>query len=161
MNEEVKYAHLRTHPKVLVPPILILVVLIVVASAITVKAPEDVYGINVAIVCWSIAGVISLITVLPSIITWRFTTFTVTSRAVRTRSGLVARKSRDLPINRISEVSTEQGILDRAFGCGTLIIADPATVDGVRFDDIPDVEHIKQLLDDLISGNAPVSPDGT
>lgn len=161
MNEEVRYAHLRTHPKVLVPPVSILIVLIVAASVISWKSPEDVHGINVALVCWSIALVLSIITVLPSVITWRCTTFTVTSRAVRTRSGLIARNSRDLPINRISEVSTEQGILDRIFGCGTLIIADPATVDGVRFNDIPDVGRIKNMLDDLISGNAPLDTDGT
>ena len=43
------------------------------------------------------------------------------------RGGLIAKEGRTIPLNRISGVDFEIGVIDRLFGCGTLIVSDAST----------------------------------
>ena len=59
--------------------------------------------------------------VLPAL-RWRFTMFVLTSDRLITRQGIVAKHSREIPLERINDVSFNQGILDRMLGAGNLMI---------------------------------------
>ncbi len=49
-------------------------------------------------------------------------------------------------MNRISDISYEKGLIDRIFGCGTLIVSDASEQGLVQLKDIPHVEQA-QLRD--------------
>ena len=57
-------------------------------------------------------------------IDWATTWYTFTNRRFIKRSGLVAKEGRTIPLNRISGVDFEIGVIDRIFGCGTLVVSD-------------------------------------
>jgi membrane protein YdbS with pleckstrin-like domain len=59
------------------------------------------------------------------------------------RSGLLAKEGRTIPLNRISGVDFEIGVIDRVFGCGTLVVSDASTDGRVELSDIPDVEKVQ------------------
>lgn len=143
--------HLRTHPKVLFLPMVWSLV-----AAVGVAAAARFTTGNVRLVGWAIVlGAWVWFSLVPYL-RWRFATYTITETTVKVASGILYRKGRDLPIARVVDVGAEQGILDRIFGCGTLVIADASGAANhnkdatVRFRDIPHVAVVKNTLHDLI-----------
>jgi membrane protein YdbS with pleckstrin-like domain len=78
-------------------------------------------------------------------IRWRTTHFIVTSDRVMAREGVVNRTGIDIPMSRISSVRFEHGLVDRIFGCGTLII-ESSSQEPLEFDDIPSVEKVHSFI---------------
>jgi membrane protein YdbS with pleckstrin-like domain len=72
---------------------------------------------------------------------WLLTTYTFTNRRLITRTGILTRTGHDIPMNRISDISYEKGILDRIVGCGTLVVSDASEQGRVALKDIPRVEQ--------------------
>jgi len=64
------------------------------------------------------------------------------------RSGFIAREGRTIPLNRISGVDFEVGVVDRIFGCGTLVVSDASEQGRVLLDDIPKVEQVQMMVAD-------------
>ena len=76
-------------------------------------------------------------------IDWATTTYTFTNRRFIKRSGLIAKEGRTIPLNRISDVDFEIGLIDRMFGCGTLVVSDASEQGRVELNDIPHVEQVQ------------------
>lgn len=134
----------RTHPKALIVPALITVAVIaaaVVASSFVGAGSTLGY---VAIV--AVAAVLLLWLVLPPVSRWATTTYTFTNHRFMKRSGVIAKEGRTIPLNRISGVDFEIGVLDRLFGCGTLIVSDASTHGQVELTDIPQVESVQRKV---------------
>lgn len=132
----------RTHPKVLVLPLLVL--LLTVAAAVVLSSLVDGrVGDMVRIVVWVLAGVVLLWFVVRPLLAWATTTYTFTNRRFMQRSGFIARTGRTIPLNRISGVDFEVGVVDRLFGCGTLIVSDASEQGRVELHDIPRVEQVQ------------------
>lgn len=53
---------------------------------------------------------------------WRFTMFVLTSDRLITRHGIIAKHSKEIPLERINDVAFSQGVLERIFGAGDLMI---------------------------------------
>lgn len=149
----------RTHPKALIGPALIL--LVVVAAVLFLSTLTDSTALG-AVVGAVAAGIVLWWVVRP-FIEWLTTTYTFTNRRFIKRSGLIAKEGRTIPLNRISGVDFEIGVIDRLFGCGTLIVSDASTNGRVLLDDIPRVEQVQlkvaEELHALASGDR--ADDGT
>ena len=143
----------RTHPKALIGPALIL--LIVVAAVLFAASLTD--STVLGAVVGAVAAGIVVWWVLRPFIDWLTTTYTFTNRRFIKRSGLIAKEGRTIPLNRISGVDFEIGVIDRLFGCGTLIVSDASTNGRVLLDDIPRVEQVQlkvaEELHSLASGD--------
>ena len=129
----------RTHVKALILPGL--VVLVALALALFLQGLSD-NGI-LRIVVWVLfLGVVLWFLVGP-FLRWLTTTYTFTNRRFIKRSGFIAKEGRTIPLNRISGVDFEIGVIDRIFGCGTLVVSDASTHGSVLLHDIPDVEKVQ------------------
>ena len=136
----------RTHPKALIGPVLVLVVLAAAVILASRLSDSTVVG---AVVGAITAGVVVWWVVRP-VISWLTTTYTFTNRRFIKRSGFVAKEGRTIPLNRISGVDFEIGVVDRIFGCGTLVVSDASTDGRVELHDIPQVEKVQlQVSDEL------------
>ena len=131
----------RTHAKALVLPALL--VLLGVAVAVWSLA-FDQGGVELAL-RWAmrLAALVCLLAAVPRLVTWWFTTYTFTTRRFIKRSGFIAKEGRTIPLNRISGVDFEMGVIDRVFGCGTLVVSDASTGGRVELSDIPRVEQVQ------------------
>ncbi len=149
----------RTHPKALLGPLLWLVV----ALAVGVFADRAVDNHAAGLVVWALAAVAILWFVLRPLLVWLTATYTITTRRLITRSGVLTRRGHDIPLIRISDVSYELGLVDRMLGCGTLVISDASTNGRVSLPDIPHVEETQRRLNELLHGVNGPSPahDGT
>lgn len=158
----------RTHFKILFKPAVIQVALIVLHVLTAVYIPPqtswpwwDSWGQLLPQSCLVLA---SLYFVVIPLLRWRNTTFELTNSKVTKSWGVLYRHSLEIPLDRITSISVERGILDRIFGCGTLNFQDAASsgqatqgswnrskankeLHGVRFYDVPKVLEIKALID--------------
>lgn len=149
----------RTHPKALIGPAMILIVVVAAVLVLAGMTDSTVLGA----VAGAIAAGIVVWFVLRPFVDWLTTTYTFTNRRFIKRSGLIAKEGRTIPLNRISGVDFEIGVIDRVFGCGTLIVSDASTNGRVLLDDIPRVEQVQlkvaEELHTLSSGDR--ADDGT
>ena len=153
----------RTHPKVLMMPLLVLVVTLAVAAFVSRLGEGDVADIG-RIVLWILAGLVIVWWVVRPVINWATTSYTFTNRRFMKRSGWIAKEGRTIPLNRISGVDFEIGVIDRVFGCGTLIVSDASTDGSVELHDIPRVERVQlQVADELhrLANRGHRADDGT
>ena len=129
----------RTHVKALVVPVVVLLVVAGLAGYLLTLPDGDHAG------TWRLViGVVALLVVLWFVVLpflrWFSTSYVFTDRRLITRTGLLTRTGHDIQLNRISDISYEKSLLDRLFGCGTLVISDASEM-GIRLADIPRVEE--------------------
>lgn len=149
----------RKHPKALLAPALILVLVVAAVLFLASRSDSTVLGA----VAGAVAAGIVVWWVLRPFIAWLTTTYTFTNRRFIKRSGLIAKEGRTIPLNRISGVDFEVGVIDRLFGCGTLIVSDASTNGRVLLDDIPRVEQVQlKVAEELHSlSSSDRADDGT
>lgn len=136
----------RTHPKALLLPILALVVLLAIGVFIQKAVDESV----VTKIVWVVVAVGVLWFVVRPVLVWLTATYTVTTRRLITRHGVITRKGHDIPLSRVSDVAYERDLIDRLLGCGTLVISDASTHGQVALPDIPRIEETHRKLQELL-----------
>lgn len=72
----------------------------------------------VAVVALALWVVLALVPFLR----WQFTQFVLTSDRLITRRGVVAKSSKEIPLERINDVSFNQTVLERVLGAGDLLL---------------------------------------
>jgi len=137
----------RTHPKALIGPVVLLI--LVVAGVITTAMLQP-DSSKLGLVAAVVAVPVVFVWVFIPFLRWMTATYTVTNRRLITRSGIVTRTGRDIPLFRINDVAYEKGLLDRLLGCGTLIISDASEKAGLVLPDIPNVEQVHLQISDLL-----------
>lgn len=148
----------RTHPKALILPFLVLLALAGLAGYLTSVTDSDVAHI----ITWVVAGLLLVAFTVRPFLNWLTSTYTVTTRRLITRHGIFTRKGHDIPLNRISDVSYERGVVDRMLGCGTLVISDASDRGRVQLPDVPHVEQTQLKLSGLLyDQQSPRHDDGT
>jgi uncharacterized membrane protein YdbT with pleckstrin-like domain len=146
---------LHKHGKTLVRPAVILLLILAVASVVIVVLPQDASHV------WPIRAAIGVAALVAAVVwtggpflRWRTTTYEVTTRRLRLREGVLSRTGRDFPLNRISDVSFRQGLLDRMLGCGTLVVEAPGEHGELELDEIPEVQRVQGILFQLVADEA-------
>ncbi|WP_418275229.1 PH domain-containing protein [Isoptericola jiangsuensis] len=147
---------LREHPKALVWPIVVLIAVLITAVVAGMLIPEG-PGRWVA---WVVLAVVAVVWVFVPWLRWRSTSFSVTTQRIAMRSGVFTRIGRDIPLYRINDVSMEMGLIDRMFGCGTLVVSDATEKAGMKLPDVPDVESVHRELQELLFRADDGSDDG-
>ena len=84
------------------------------------------------------------------VLRWRTTTYELTTRRLRVRSGIATRRGRDIPLARINDVSFEKGLLDRLLGSGRLVVESAGEHGQILLNDIPRVEFTQATLFRLV-----------
>ena len=143
---------LRLHPhwKTVLRPLLILVVTVLglLFVLLLVPAARDAAAARFGLA--AVALVVVLLFVAVPLLRWRTTSYELTTRRLRLRSGIVTRTGRDFPLIRISDVSFAQGLLDRVLGCGRLVVESPGEHGQLVLTEIPHVQYVQAKLFQLV-----------
>ena len=105
------------------------------------------------------AAVLLLFVIVRPLLVWKTTTYELTSGRLRVREGVVARRGRDIPLTRISDVSFTRSLLDRLVGAGRLVVESPGEHGQIVLADIPQVERVQAILFDLVEQEQRAAPD--
>jgi uncharacterized membrane protein YdbT with pleckstrin-like domain len=137
---------LHPHWRQLVVPVLVLIVVCGLGAFGIAASPS---GSLHAAVQWVIVAVglvlIGWFTVLPYL-RWVTTRYVLTSDRLLIRSGIVARHGRDVPLNRINDVSFAETLVERAFRSGTLVIESAGERGQIQLTDVPGVERVQREI---------------
>lgn len=80
------------------------------------------------------------------LITWLTTQYVFTNRRIIVRTGLLARRGRDIPLARITNVSFEHSVIERFFHSGRLVIDSANESASLEIVDVPDVERMQREI---------------
>ena len=157
----------RTHVKVLFRALLVLLATVFVAVFLGFLVEDTGWSDGVRTTLGAIVGALAVLVViwfvLLPFVRWLTTTYTFTNRRFMQRSGLIAKEGRTIPLNRISGVDFEIGVVDRLFGCGTLVVSDASEEGRVPLKDIPRVEEVQRIVAEELHhlSDRRTSDDGT
>jgi uncharacterized membrane protein YdbT with pleckstrin-like domain len=143
---------LRLHPhwKTLIGPLSVAVLVVAVALIAEVLIPPGSAATVIRLVVAAVAILAVMLWLIVPVLRWRTTTYELTTRRLRVRSGIVTRHGRDIPLARINDVSFEKGLLDRLLGSGRLVVESAGEHGQILLDDIPRVEFTQATLFRLV-----------
>lgn len=143
---------MRLHPhwKTVVRPLLILAATVVAMLVALILLPSihDAALVRLAIGVLAVVIIVAF-TAVP-LLRWRTTTYELTTRRLRLRTGILTRRGRDFPLMRISDVSFAQGPLDRLLACGRLVVESMGEHGQLVLTEIPRVQHVQSVLFQLV-----------
>ncbi|MBS2961782.1 PH domain-containing protein [Actinocrinis puniceicyclus] len=145
---------LRPHWKALVLPVIALILTVGIGAFLAAVAPSHGTGAEASYIA---IGVVALVLIvwftLRPWIEWMNTNYVITNRRLIIRLGLIHRVGRDIPLEKVNDVSfRHDSLLDRMLGCGTLVVESAGEHGQVELDDIPHVEETQREMATLISG---------
>ena len=143
---------LRLHPhwKTLIGPLLVAVLVVAAALIAEVLIPSNSAAAVERLVVAAVAILAVMLWLIVPVLRWRTTTYELTTRRMRVRSGIVTRQGRDIPLARINDVSFEKGLLDRLLGSGRLVVESAGEHGQILLNDIPRVEFTQATLFRLV-----------
>ncbi len=141
----------RTHGKALFWPSVGLVLLGGLIGTGTALVPSDLRPVGQVLVA-ALGLAVGVWVIVRPFLRWLSTTYTITTHRLLTRRGILRRVGKDLPLIRVVDVSYDQSLSDRMFGCGTLEVQTAGENGTVALVDVPDVEHVHAVMSELLFG---------
>jgi uncharacterized membrane protein YdbT with pleckstrin-like domain len=138
----------RPHWVALVPAVLWTVGL-VVALLLGYRALEAIFD-NDSTVPKSILGLIVtglwIFFALVAYLRWRFTMFVLTTDRIVIRSGVIAKHSKEIQLERINDVTFTQSIVERMIGAGDLLLDSSGDLGPARITAVRNPEEVQMLI---------------
>lgn len=112
---------------------------------------------------WALVGVATVAMVLLGVrpaLVWASSTDTLTTQRLISRRGVLTREGRDIPIDRVHSVSYRRTLLDRALGCGTLVVRTAGDESDVELEDVARIEKRLLQIQEIVLGRE-IPAEGT
>jgi uncharacterized membrane protein YdbT with pleckstrin-like domain len=139
-NETVVF-DLKPHFVALLPSFFwtILAIAAVVVGYTFTASPFEYVIAGVALVGW-------LILAVPPFLRWQFTLFVLTTDRLITRSGVFAKTSKEIPLERINNIAFNQSFIERMLGAGDLLIESAGETGQNRIYNVRDPEQVQLAI---------------
>jgi uncharacterized membrane protein YdbT with pleckstrin-like domain len=149
---EGEYLVLRLHPhwKTVLAPLVVLALIIAAVLVLLIFLPASADKPVVRLIIAGLALLAAIIWTAVPLLRWRTTSYELTNHRLRLRTGIITRTGRDFPLGRISDVSFEQGILDRILGAGRLVVESAGEHGELILNEIPQVQQVQAQLFQLV-----------
>jgi membrane protein YdbS with pleckstrin-like domain len=145
-DDEEPVLFLHPHWKTLVRPSLLALIVVAVALVVEAVIPSGAAAAAERLAVAAIAILALMLWLMVPILRWRTTTYELTTRRLRMRTGILTRQGRDIPLARINDVSFQKGPLDRLLGSGQLTVESAGEHGQIVLTDIPHVEQVHSTL---------------
>ena len=87
-----------------------------------------------------------LIFTVGPILRWLFTIFVLTNERLITRRGVIAKQSKEIPLERINDVAFNQTVFERMVGAGDLLIESAGERGQERISDVRKPEEVQKRI---------------
>lgn len=146
---------LRPHWLALLPAVLstivVLVFLYIGYRAVEAVVEGDPTGMKSIVGTVALLGWIAL--ALVPFLRWRFTMFVLTSDRLITRHGVIAKASREIPLERINDVAFNQSVMERIVGAGDLMIESAGERGQTLISNVRKPEQVQLMIYKAIEAN--------
>jgi membrane protein YdbS with pleckstrin-like domain len=145
---------LETHPNwsILVPRVSLF--LLVVAACVAAAVAWSSAPLWVGYALLALSGLF-LLYVLAKVVMWRSTSLVLTNLRVVYRTGVIRRLGREIPLDRVQDITYVQSIVERLVGAGSLTIQSAGAGGDEPFPDIRHPAVVQSLINRLISQPPP------
>jgi uncharacterized membrane protein YdbT with pleckstrin-like domain len=146
ISEERVVMHLHPHWKAMVRPVAILIVILaaIISTWIFLNS-------NILLLVVAALGLIAFIVFcLWPFMKWRTTHYVFTTERIIMREGVFSRDGRDIPLDRVNDVSFHHSFFERLLGTGVLVIESAGEHGQVALKEIPHVERVQSQLYQLV-----------
>jgi len=134
---------LRPHWVAISLPILVVLAASIGATWLTLGVFDSGSARGIVWIAWV---VILVLYPVRRIVWWLTSIFVVTSSRVIHREGFIAKRSMEIPLDKINDVRFEQGIWDRIVGAGTLVIQSASEAGRNEFSFIRHPEEVQKTI---------------
>jgi membrane protein YdbS with pleckstrin-like domain len=151
----------RPHWRSMIFPSLVLLVTVAVAGYLLATIGS---GTVQGWARWAVVGVAVVVIVLwfvRPLLTWLTTQYVFTTRRIITRTGIIARSGKDMPLSKVNDVSFQYTILERVLGCGTLTVSSASEDGELVISNVPKVEEIQREIYRLAEADSQRRGSGT
>ncbi|MGH2530146.1 MAG: PH domain-containing protein [Actinomycetota bacterium] len=138
---------LRPHWIALVGPMIVTFLVVAGYLLAVAYAPDE--GAGRSVVVWGglvLAVVILIWYPLGRFIDWVTSNFVVTTDRVIHRAGFIAKRSMEIPLEKINDVRFRQSVFERIIGAGDLILESAGEFGRNVFSNIRDPEHVQKTI---------------
>ena len=145
--------HLHPHWKAMFWPVVVLVLVLAGLGSAWFFLPDKGWS-NIALIALGVVGLVLIcwFTIWPWMV-WRTTHYVFTNERVIMREGVFAREGRDIPLNRVNDVSFHHSFFERLLGTGVLTIESAGERGQIVLPNIPGVEKIQSQLYELVEAD--------
>jgi membrane protein YdbS with pleckstrin-like domain len=141
-DEELIY-DLRPHWLTLIVPVLLTVLVVLAVGAAWVVMPAGDLQQPARLAVGVLGVAVLLATVAGRVLRWSTTHFVLTTERLIFRSGVVAKFGREIPLERINDVTFSQSLFERLIGAGDLLLESAGEHGQSRFSNIRDPEAVQ------------------
>ena len=134
---------LKPHWIAIVPAVFFGLVSIAAGVILNRVAPDENWADQV--ILGGVALALLLFTVVP-ILRWMFTNFVLTTDRIITRRGVIAKQSKEIPLERINDVAFSQTVFERMIGAGDLLIESAGERGQERISDVRKPEEVQKEI---------------
>jgi uncharacterized membrane protein YdbT with pleckstrin-like domain len=111
-------------------------------------------GEDLATYAWIAAAAVWGVWLLVKFLDWQFTHFVVTDERVVSRTGVLAKRGVEIPLERIANINFRQGIWERIIGAGDLSIESAGREGDSSFENVRHPDGVQQEIYRQIEANA-------
>ena len=151
-NEELVF-DLKPHWIAIVPGILAGILSVVAGWAVIHYAFDGDWGKKQLIVMALVLLAILYLTVTP-IMRWAFTRFVLTTDRIITRRGVLAKHSKEIPLERINDISFSQSVFERMVGAGDLLLESAGERGQERISHVRKPEEVQRRIYEMTEDNS-------
>jgi uncharacterized membrane protein YdbT with pleckstrin-like domain len=150
-SDEEVVKHLHPHWLTLVFPVLIFLVTVGLGGFLLAIVPAGDLQPWLRLAIGVVGGILLLWFVLGPVLVWKTTHYVITSQRVLIRTGVLRHVGRDIPMQRINDVSFEQTLFDRIIGAGTLTVESAGEHGQTILKNIPHSDDVQQTINRLVN----------
>jgi uncharacterized membrane protein YdbT with pleckstrin-like domain len=151
-NEELVF-DLKPHWIAVVPAALWAVLSVVGGWAVIHYAFNGDWDKKHTLVLGAIFLAILMFSVAP-VLRWMFTRFVLTTDRIITRRGVLAKHSKEIPLERINDISFSQTVFERMVGAGDLLIESAGERGQERIEDVRKPEEVQRRIYEMSEDNS-------
>jgi uncharacterized membrane protein YdbT with pleckstrin-like domain len=140
-DDEEVVLDLRPHWCTLVGPPLALMLAVAAAIYVATKTEEGYVRIPFLVLV-----LVALVWFLARLARWATTNLVVTSDRLVIRTGVVAKRGREIPLERIEEITVTQTLVARVLGAGDLVIGSGGGRGQESFPNCPHLSHVQNRI---------------
>ena len=132
---------LRPHWWFLVPPVSLLVLALLVAIVAKATVDNDILSLFTVVLVLA-----ALVWFVYRYAFWTTTNFAVTSKRLIYRTGIIAKRGIEIPLDRVNTVFFNQSIFERMLGAGDLTIESAGENGTQKFSDISHPNELQSII---------------
>ena len=138
-DDEQVLQEFRPHWQAIAIPLGMLLAAVVVGVVVGIVADQLAWAVLAGVV-------IGLAFAIPGLVRWFFTKYVITDERIIVRSGVFARRGKEIPLEVINDVAFSQSLLERMFRSGDLLLESAGELGQSRFTDVPDPETVQTVI---------------